>query len=94
MSVGDLGGAGHVEEGVRSPTIGGTSLLDGQGGGQPEYLLKARALYSCALFISCFRFRGELTLFWFLGGLYRQRFARRSQRDLVRQGRDAGYRRQ
>lgn len=46
MSVGDLSGAGHAEEGGHSPNMGGTSLMDGQGG-QPEYLLKARALYSC-----------------------------------------------
>lgn len=50
MSVGDLsaghGGMGGMGE-ERTPTIGGTSLIDGQGA-EPEYLMKARALYSCA----------------------------------------------
>lgn len=47
MSVGELsGGGGHHDDG-RTPTIGGTSLIDGQG--EPEYLMKARALYSCEL---------------------------------------------
>ncbi|ORY82420.1 hypothetical protein BCR35DRAFT_303843 [Leucosporidium creatinivorum] len=44
MSVGDLS-QGHHDDG-RTPTIGGTSLIDGQGSAEPEYLMKARALYS------------------------------------------------
>jgi len=49
---GHLGGGGggdlsvHDEGARRSPTIGGESLLDGNGGGGQEYALKARALYS------------------------------------------------
>ena len=44
MSVGELSGGGHHDDG-RTPSMGGTSLIDGQV--EPEYLMKARALYSC-----------------------------------------------